>query len=135
MDTKKLFDLFDKQPLEGIEAELNSYHESFRFKIEMFIKIVIFGEQWKKSVVTLFEKSNKELDINDIDSAGEFMLYTRAWYWIEQFDLENEDCIKALNELNDTSLLASIARSIKYFESTEEFERCSYLVKVKNVLK
>lgn len=135
MNFKKLFEAFDKQPIDEVEGDLNAYKDTFRFKIEMFIKVVIYGEQWKDSVVSLFSKSEEDLDIKDIGEVGDFMLYTRAWFWISQFDLEDEECIKDLKDLNDSSLLASIVRSIKYFESTEEFEKCSFLVKIKDLLK
>ena len=135
MNFKKLFEAFDKQPIDEVEGDLNAYKDTFRFKIEMFIKVVIYGERWKDSVVSLFSKSEEDLDIKDIGEVGDFMLYTRAWFWISQFDLEDEECIKDLKDLNDSSLLASIVRSIKYFESTEEFEKCSFLVKIKDLLK
>ncbi len=135
MNFKKLFEAFDKQPIDGVEKDLSTYKDTFRFKIEMFIKVVIYGEQWKESVVSIFSKSDKELDVKDINGVGDYMLYTRAWFWISQFDFEDEECINSLKELNDSSLLASIARSIKYFESTEEFERCSFLVKIRDLLK
>lgn len=135
LDSKKLFEIFDKYPIDGIEENLNSYKNTFRFKIEMFIKVVIYGDRWKQSVVSLFTKSDVEIDVEDIDNAGEFMLYTRAWYWISQFDFDNIECVDALNELNDSSLLASLMRTIKYFEKTEEFEKCSFLANIKKLLK
>jgi len=135
LDSKKLFEIFDKYPIDDIEENLTSYKNSFRFKIEMFIKVVIYGDQWKKSVVSLFNKSDVDMDTDDIDNAGEFMLYTRAWYWVSQVDLKDHECIEALNELNDSSLLASLMRTIKYFEKTEEFEKCSFLVNIKKLLK
>lgn len=135
LDSKKLFDIFDKYPIDGVEENLNSYKNSFRFKIEMFVKIVIYGDQWKKQVISLFTKSTIGMDIEDINNAGEFMLYTRAWFWISQFDFDDEDCVKALNKLDHSSLLASIIRTIKYFEKTEEFEKCSFLVNIKKLLK
>lgn len=135
LDSKKLFDIFDKHPLDGGEDEINSYKTSFHFKINMFIKVVLYGEAWKNEVVSIFTKSNVDMDVEDIDNAGNFMLYTRAWYWISQFDFEDKECVESLTSLDDSSLLVSLLRTIKYFEGIEEFERCHFLVNIKNLLK
>lgn len=135
LDSKKLFDIFDKYPLDEMEENLISYKSSFRFKIEMFIKIVMYGNQWKTQVVSLFDKSNVDLDTGEINDVGDFMLYTRAWYWVDQFDINDDEFLSSLNELNDSSLLASLLRSINYFEGKEEYEKCAFLVSIKGLLK
>ena len=83
LNPKKLFEIFDKHPLNDLEENLISYKSSFKFKIEMFIKVVIYGDQWKKEVISLFDNSNADMDTNEIDRVGDFMLYTRAWYWLK----------------------------------------------------
>ena len=135
LDIQKLFEIFDKHPLDEVEENLNSFKNSISFKIGMFTKIVIYGDKWKKSVVSIFHKSDVDLDLLEIDEAGDFMLYTRAWFWISQFDEKDEDWIDAINELDDSTFLASIVKSIKYFEKREEFEKCSFLVNIKKLLK
>lgn len=135
LNPKKLFEIFDKHPLNDLEENLISYKSSFKFKIEMFIKVVIYGDQWKKEVISLFDNSNADMDTNEIDRVGDFMLYTRAWYWLKQLDTTDEVCINSLKELNNPNLLVSIAKSINYFEKGEEFEKCAFLVKIKGFLK
>lgn len=135
LNPKKLFEIFDKHPLNDLEENLISYKSSFKFKVEMFIKVVIYGDQWKKEVISLFDNSNADMDTNEIDRVGDFMLYTRAWYWLKQLDTTDEACINSLKELNNPNLLVSIAKSINYFEKGEEFEKCAFLVKIKGFLK
>ena len=135
LNPKKLFEIFDKHPLNDLEENLISYKSSFKFKVEMFIKVVIYGDQWKKEVISLFDNSNADMDTNEIDRVGDFMLYTRAWYWLKQLDITDEVCINSLKELNNPNLLVSIAKSINYFEKGEEFEKCAFLVKIKGFLK
>jgi len=143
MNFKKLFEAFDKQPIDEVEGDLNAYKDTFRFKIEMFIKVVIYGEQWKDSVVSLFSKSEEDLDIKDIGEVGDFMLYTRAWFWIEQFNFNDDDCLEDLRSIthtdkdsfNGSDLFISLMRAIKYFEKIEEFEKCAFLVKIRDLSK
>ena len=143
MDKEKIFGLFDKHFDEGVNAEVELYKKTFRFKIEMFIKIVIYGEKWKSTVVNIFSKADSDLNVEEIDEAGDFMLYTRAWFWIEQFDFNNDDCLEDLRSIthtdkdsfNGSDLFISLMRAIKYFEKIEEFEKCAFLVKIRDLLK
>tara|TARA_R100000664_G_C2675236_1_gene85575 strand:+ start:77 stop:508 length:432 start_codon:yes stop_codon:yes gene_type:complete len=143
MDKEKIFGLFDKDFDDSLQKDIGDYKKSFHFKIGMFIKVVIYGDKWKNSVVSMFSKANTEFDIEDIDSVGEMMLYTRAWYWISQFELDNKECLDDLKLLldkdsetyNSSDLFISLMRTIKYFEKTEEFEKCAFLVKIRDLLK
>ena len=109
----------------------------------MFIKVVIYGEKWKSSVVNIFSKADSDLNVKEIDEAGDFMLYTRAWFWIEQFDFNNDDCLEDLRSIthtdkdsfNGSDLFISLMRAIKYFEKIEEFEKCAFLVKIRDLSK
>ena len=143
MDKERIFSLFDKDFDDSLQKDIGDYKKSFHFKIGMFIKVVIYGDKWKNSVVSMFSKANTEFDIEDIDSVGEMMLYTRAWYWISQFELDNKECLDDLKLLldkdsetyNSSDLFISLMRTIKYFEKTEEFEKCAFLVKIRDLLK
>ena len=143
MDKERIFSLFDKDFDNSLQKDLGDYKKSFHFKIGMFIKVVIYGDKWKNSVVSMFSKADVEFDIKDIDSVGDMMLYTRAWYWISQFELDNKECLDDLKLLldkdsetyNSSDLFISLMRTIKYFEKTEEFEKCAFLVKIRDLLK
>ena len=143
MDKEKIFGLFDKDFDESLQKDLGDYKKSFHFKIGMFIKVVIYGDKWKNSVVSMFSKADVEFDVEDIDSVGDMMLYTRAWYWISQFDFDDKECLNDLKlfldkdseTYNSSDLFISLMRTIKYFEKIEEFEKCAFLVKIRDLLK
>ena len=143
MDKEKIFGLFDKNFDDNIQKDIGDYKKSFHFKIGMFIKVVIYGDKWKKSVVSMFSKADVEFDVKDIDSVGDMMLYTRAWYWISQFDFDDKECLDDLKlfldkdseTYNSSDLFISLMRTIKYFEKIEEFEKCAFLVKIRDLLK
>ena len=143
MDKEKIFGLFDKNFTDNLQKDIGDYKKSFHFKIGMFIKVVIYGDKWKKSVVSMFSKADVEFDVKDIDSVGDMMLYTRAWYWISQFDFDDKECLDDLklfldkdrDTYNSSDLFISLMRTIKYFEKTEEFEKCAFLVKIRDLLK
>ena len=143
MDKERIFSLFDKDFDDSLQKDIGDYKKSFHFKIGMFIKVVIYGDKWKKSVVSMFSKADTEFDVKDINSVGDMMLYTRAWYWISQFDFDDKECLDDLklfldkdrDTYNSSDLFISLMRTIKYFEKVEEFEKCAFLVKIRDLLK
>jgi hypothetical protein len=96
----------------------------------MFNKLICNGLFFKRQIVTFFSKASEDINMDDISIAGEFMMYTRAWFWISQFDWEDEEWIVSLKSTSSPELLSSLLLSIKHFEELEEYEKCSFLKKI-----
>lgn len=92
------------------------------------MKLIQNGMNFKKQVLSFFKKSNKELNEADIDKAGDYMMFVRAFYWVEQLELDKltELDLKYI-DIND--LMMCINYSISYFEGNEEYEKCAVLKK------
>ena len=82
-----------------------------------------------------FENADGTLDMKDVDLMGEFMMYHRAWYWISQFDWEDEGWVNDLKRSSDENLLTAIKLSISFFEEEEEFEKCAFLKRIQDFVK
>ena len=60
-----------------------------------------------------FKEANKELDIEDVKEAGEFVVYNRAWHYIKNVNLENPKLFTEkiqwlkLNDRRDTYTLCA----------------------------
>jgi len=115
-----------------LEAELDVFKETPHFKLGMFHKLIMNGSLFSKQVVKFFAKSDPELDVKGIDMAGEYMMYTRAWFWIEQAKPRNKEWKEALKQYASEEFVISIKLSINYFEGTEEYEKCAHLKKIQN---
>jgi hypothetical protein len=88
------------------------------------------GNVFSKQVVKFFAKSDPALDLKGIDLAGEYMIYTRAWFWIEQVEFKKKEWKEAIKQYASDDFLTSIKLSINYFEGTEEYEKCAHLKKI-----
>ncbi len=137
MSIKGVFALFgfpDENDPERVklEAELEDYKESPHFKLGMFHKLIMNGHLFSKQVSKFFAKADPSLDIKGIDQAGEYMMYTRAWYWIEPVKVRSKVWKEALKQYANEEFLTSIRLSISYFESTEEYEKCAHLKKIQD---
>jgi hypothetical protein len=137
MSIKGVFALFgfpdEEDPeLLKLEAELDDYKESPHFKLGMFHKLIMNGHLFSKQVTKFFAKADPSLDVKGIDQAGEYMMFTRAWFWIEQVKIRSKVWKDALKQYSNEEFLISIRLSISYFESTEEYEKCAHLKKIQD---
>lgn len=135
MDLNKLFSLFNKDPEEELRENLITYKNTPKFKLEMFSRIILEGVHFKTKIVSFFTNSNAGLEGEELAKVGDFMMFTRAWFWISQFELDNPEWSEALNSCNIKNFQESLKICIQYFEDREEFEKCSFLVSIRSLIK
>ena len=136
MDIENIFGLFEEN--ENFDKEdkdnIKSFKNSPLFKVGMFKKLVWNGNNFRDSIIGFFSKSDSELEMSGVEEAGDYLMYTRAYFWIEECDLEDEDWKDSLNHYMGDEIIVSIKLSIKYFESIEEFEKCALLKSIQDYL-
>lgn len=118
-----------------LEEELKEYKETPHFKLGMFNKLIINGVFFKRQILSFFSKSDPKLDIEEIDTAGEYMMYTRAYFWIEGCNLRSKTWREALKVYSEEEFLCSIKLCMNYFEGIEEYEKCAHLKKIQDFIK
>jgi hypothetical protein len=118
-----------------IKKELKEFKDTPHFKVGMFIKMISNGLNFKNQVVGFFSKADKDLDMEGVSEAGDFMMYNRAWYWISKCNLKRKDWKEALSKNATPELVKCLGLTIKYFENIEEYEKCSLLFKIQVFVK
>jgi hypothetical protein len=142
VDKDKIFDLFSPSDDENnkliksseMDYLVDDYKKHPLFWVGMFKKLIYNHKVFSKKVIQFFEKMNEELDLFDVENAGEFVAYNRAWYWIEQIDLSIDIHQEAIHFHSDENLLSSVKFAISYFEEHEEYEKCAHLKKIQNLI-
>ena len=135
VDLSKIFSLFNNGPQEKyIYENLETFKKTPKFKLGMFEKLIVNGINFKMKVVNFFSLSDEDFDIDEIDRAGEFMMYSRAWFWISQIDLDDEIWLYDLKVISSVNFLDAIKLSLCYFESHEEYEKCILLKKIQDIV-
>ena len=120
-----------KDELTKMEEEIDEWKDTPRYKMGMFVKLIINGTIFRKQLSNIFEGKNK-INIGD---AGEFIMYNRAWYWIKDFSLKDEDWVDSVNHYEEEEIIRACELTISYFENIEEYEKCSLLLSIKNLIK
>jgi len=139
MALDNIFSLFgfpdkDNEDRKKLEADLDVFKETPHFKLGMFHKLIMNGSLFSKQVIKFFAKADPGLDIKGIDQAGEYMMFIRAWFWIEQVKLRKKEWKEALKQYASEEFVISIKLSINYFEGTEEYEKCAHLKKIQDFI-
>jgi len=137
MALDNIFSLFgfpdkDDEDRKKLEADLDVFKETPHFKLGMFHKLIMNGSLFSKQVVKFFAKADPGLDVKGIDQAGEYMMFIRAWFWIEQVQIRKKEWKEALKQYASEEFAISIKLSINYFEGTEEYEKCAHLKKIQD---
>lgn len=136
MDINRIFNLFNpggedykSTLLESLEGNLkfDEFKETPQYKIGMFEKMILNHNNISTTVTNLFKKSEEEFNLPEVEEAGEYIAYFRAWDFIQECDL-SMDCWKESLLLRDSEYLTtSVKLAIHYFEGYEEYEKCALL--------
>jgi hypothetical protein len=127
-----IFELFSTN--EDLDGNNTVVHIDFTktpiYWIGMYKKLVLNHINFNKKVLKFFKESNQELDIEDMKDAGEFVVYHRAWHYIQNVDIDNKEHVIAIEKYTDEYLDTALKLGISFFEQHEEYEKCALLKKI-----
>jgi len=126
-----IFSLFQNE--DTIEVYENFMDNPY-IKIGMFNKIIrnntIFNIKFKK----FLDSADLNYDKDYIDSSSRFITFNRAFFYIKDINVENQQHIDALKCYDFEDLMLNVNTSISFFEKGEEYEKCSHLFKIKKLV-
>jgi hypothetical protein len=135
MDVNKIFDLFGDKYDEGDKKTINNVLIDFtrlpEYNARMFIKSFLNSEVLEKKMDKLLKNTNiDELDIAEISNK---LVYNMAWKYISELDLDQEYDIMVIKNIKEKEFDIGLNNSMKYFERMEEYEKCAFICKIKNL--
>ena len=131
MDINQIFDLFSSDE-EQVENTYVNFDEHPYYNIGMFKKLILNNANYNFNLSLSLQQENPNWDIDDIIDMGENILFNRAYSFIYKLDLNDPTHSETLNTFADTILLKCLVTSIKHYELLEEFEKCAFLLNIKN---
>tara|TARA_R110002020_G_scaffold139380_2_gene310294 strand:- start:868 stop:1326 length:459 start_codon:yes stop_codon:yes gene_type:complete len=139
MDINRIFNLFNpdddfRSPTKkesGVDFQFEEFKTTPPYYIGMFEKMILNHNNVRNQVVKLFQKSNEEFNLHEIEEAGEFMAYNRAWEYIKDCELDDQCWKESLLLRNSDYLITALKLATHYFEGYEEYEKCAFLNKIK----
>jgi hypothetical protein len=132
MDINKIFENF--KPEDEINETTQVVFEGPIMWIGMFKKLIANYEIFTKQIIIFFRMSNQDLDIDDIERASSYMVYTRAYDNLTKIDPDNLIHLEALKLYSDKSFKIALKNALEYYERIEEYEKCAFLKKIQDVV-
>tara|TARA_R110002020_G_C15993149_1_gene749516 strand:+ start:214 stop:657 length:444 start_codon:yes stop_codon:yes gene_type:complete len=117
-----------------LDDSLNTFRETPYFKVGMFCKLIKNGSNFTQHLLKFFKTSDDPIDMSGVDEASEIMMYNRAFSWIQECDIKNEEWKLAFKDHKEKNILECIVKSIKYYEKGEEYETCAFLKKIQDYI-
>ena len=87
MNINNIFSLFGSNDKDDKE-DLDAFKDSPLFKVGMFKKMIWNGKGFRDQVLNFLKKADIDMEIgDDLDEAGDYMMHTRAYYWVQDCNL------------------------------------------------
>ena len=138
IDKDKIFQLFidgkeitDDKTKEDIRDFMNGPYA----KIGMFVKLIQNHQVFHLKLEKFLKKEQPNYNVESTKEASEFTVFNRAWTYIKNIDIDDKDHISAIINFDPLVFSAALEGSIKFFESYEEYEKCSHLFNINEIVK
>lgn len=136
MDIDKIFGTFDnsKEEENSSVSTFVNFQDTPVYFIGMFRKLILNHKNFHKKLQQFLKMTDDEMEDMSVEEAGEFVVYSRSWFYINKIDLDNkihEDCLKTHS---DEYLVSCVKLSISFWEEREEYEKCAHLKKIQDFL-
>jgi hypothetical protein len=138
IDKDKIFKLFvDGKDINGDKTneEIQEFMNGPYAKIGMFVKLIQNHEIFHKKLEKFLKQEQPDYDVESTKEASEYTIYHRAWSYIKNIDINNSDHINAILNFDLKIFYKNLDSAVNFFEKYEEYEKCAYLYKIKEVVK
>jgi hypothetical protein len=126
-DIEHIFELFKIKKKVPTKNETLNEHI---FNLKMYSKLIIKGHVRPELIISYVKQIDPNLSRELILSKSYAMLYDRALLYVSEININDKLCLKAIKKCTDVFLVTALQMSIKYYEDTEEYEKCAVLYKI-----
>ena len=138
IDKDKIFQLFvDGKEIndDKTKSEIRDFMNGPFAKIGMFVKLIQNHEVFHRKLEKFLKKEQPNYNVESTKEASEFTVYNRAWSYIKNISINDEDDLNAIINFEPKALLKVLVSSIGFFEGYEEYEKCAHLHKIQKIVK
>ena len=138
IDKDKIFKLFvDGKEISGDKTkdEIKEFMEGPYAKMGMFVKLIQNHHVFHLKLEKFLKREQPDYNVESTKEASEFTIYSRAWSYIEQIDINSNDDIEAIISFDKKLLNSTLKGAVQYFEDLEDYEKCAHLFGIQKLLK
>jgi len=139
MNINHIFNLFGGDPKKYTDEppstiNMADFEKTPTYKVVMFKKIILNQHVFQKKLINMFKTPQDDYGMEGMEDMGEYIAHHRAWGYIKDCLIDDEIWQGSLRIQHDDHLETSVKLSISYFEDTEEYEKCAFLMKIQKYL-
>jgi len=136
MDIDKIFNMFEPETKPAPEElVLVDFKNHPYYWVGMFRKIMLNYDAFSKKFISMFREDGSQVDMNDVERAGEHFVYERAWEYISKLDISIPLHLNTLLQYKDPVLIKNLDRTLLHFQDSEEYEKCGFILELIKKLK
>ena len=142
MNINNIFNLFNDQPDQSQDDEtslLVDFSEHPFYWIGGFNKVIANHSYFQQYTVKMFKDASPSLDEDEMEKAGNHLMFEKAWEYIKDIKLNNQFHVECLGKKASFGFCKNLEYTVQHFEQYEEYEKCALLkgieVKVKEFLR
>ena len=136
MNLNKIFDLFDKEYSANDDTSLLiDFSEHPLFWVSGFNKLINNHLFFKQYTVKTFKNISPDINIDELEKAGEELMFRKAWDYIKSVDVNKTFHVECLKLKADEQFIDNLKTSILFFEALEEYEKCALLKNIEGKVK
>lgn len=142
MNPNNIFGLFDDKGTSGIiedakdvKNKLEEFKDSPIVKIGMFTKLILNHHVFHSKLESFLKKEEPTYDVQSTKESSEFVVYNRAWYYLNQVNINKKEDIFAILDFNPKMLNKALESALLYFENGEEYLKCAHIFKIQQILR
>jgi hypothetical protein len=136
MNIKNIFDAFNSENFQNDDETslLMDFSEHPLFWISGFNKIIDNHLFFTQYTVKTFKNISPDINIDELEKAGEELMFRKAWDYIKGIDLSKNFHIECIRNKASRDFIYNLQISIQFFETHEEYEKCALLKGIKDLI-
>lgn len=135
INKSKIDSLFPDE-IDGKEIDISQDLENEAvMMLGMYVKLIYNHDVFHSKLKKFYEREKIPFDVEQTKESSSFVVFNRAWSYISKIDLERQVDLETIMDYKKDALLSTLDQGIEYFESTEQYERCAKLLKIKTFKK
>lgn len=134
MDLNRIFGLFNTNEDDDTSL-LVDFSEHPLFWISGFNKVIDNHLYFKEYTLKTFTNISPDINIEELEKAGEELMFRKAWNYIKDIKLDNSLHLDSIKTKANENFIKNLQMSISFFEQFEEYEKCALLKGIENKIK
>ena len=118
-----------------LSGKIDNFNSNPTIKIGMFTKLILNHNIFHQKLEKFLTKEEPNYSIESTKESSEFIVYNRAWFYLNQVDMSQKEDVFAILDFNPKILNNALESALLYFQNREEYEKCAHIFKIQQVLR